>query len=240
MKKSISSNNKNILLNKQNKLIDIHGTEVCIPDNWDFLPAGDAGLTRKITQHNIYYRLVFQKGRRTMSKGIWAPKSIIENEAKNIIKLRNSEQYKKQTEYSKQYRAKKEDEYQLEFFQAIANYLHFHPQYKKLEFFLAKLICQHAIPVGSGTVARTKMIPIEERASKAVIAWMRHQTTAYDNMHIPKIKGERRMVRRELAKESVKILEKYRSGETATPSCPIQKFIFKKAMSEKQRAVKKE
>ncbi len=236
MKNNNNSTTKNLSRNKTNQLIDCHGKEVSIPNSWIFLPAGDAGLTRKITQHNEYYRLVFQKGRRTISKGIWAPKHIVENETVNIKKLRESDQYKKQTAYSKQYRAKKENEYQLEFFRAIMLYLNFHPQYKKLEYFLAKLICQHAIPVGSGTVARTKMIPIEERASKAVIAWMRHQTTAYDNMNIPRIKGERRMVRRELAKESVKILEKYRNGENATPSCPIQKFIYKKAMEERKKA----
>lgn len=54
----------------------------------------------------------------------------------------------------------------------------------------------HAVPVGSGTVARTQLIPLEQRAEAAVIAWMRHQTTAYDRMSIARIKGERREVRR--------------------------------------------
>ena len=38
--------------------------------------------------------------------------------------------------------------------------------------------------MGSGTVARTKRCPLSE-AEAAVIAWMRHQTTAYDSMVIP-------------------------------------------------------
>lgn len=50
----------------------------------------------------------------------------------------------------------------------------------------------HATPVGSGTVARTSRIPIERRAEAAVIAWLRHQTTAYDDMKIPRVKGRRR------------------------------------------------
>eukprot|EP01035_Chromulina_nebulosa_P056444 gene56444-77358_t len=57
----------------------------------------------------------------------------------------------------------------------------------------------HATPVGSGTVARTKRIPIEQRAEAATIAWMRHQTTGYDSMTIPREKGLRREVRRMLA-----------------------------------------
>ena len=36
--------------------------------------------------------------------------------------------------------------------------------------------------LGSGTVARTERIPIHEWAEAAVIAWMRHQTTGYEQM----------------------------------------------------------
>jgi len=43
----------------------------------------------------------------------------------------------------------------------------------------------HATPVGSGTVARTKRIPVEQRAEAAVIARMRHQTTGHDSMPTP-------------------------------------------------------
>ncbi|MEZ6128720.1 MAG: DUF2293 domain-containing protein [Planctomycetaceae bacterium] len=50
---------------------------------------------------------------------------------------------------------------------------------------MATAITAHATPVGSGTVARTQRIPVEQRAESAVIAWMRHQTTAYDHMKIP-------------------------------------------------------
>ncbi len=220
--------NKNIFYTKQGKLINNQGTEVNIPKDWMFLPAGDAGLTRKVTKYNMYFRLVYQKGRRMQSKGIWAPKEIIDRESKAIVQLRNTEQYQKQTLYNKQYREKKEKEYQQEFFLSILQFLNFHERYRNIEKVLARLICEHAIPVGSNTVARTKMIPIEERASKAVIAWMRHQTTAYDNMHIPRIKGERRMVRRELAKYSVTILNSYRKGDDILPSCPLKQFFEKK------------
>ena len=39
-------------------------------------------------------------------------------------------------------------------------------------------------------------------AEAAVIAWMRHRTTAYDHTPIPRIKGKRREVRRMLAAQS--------------------------------------
>ena len=79
---------------------------------------------------------------------------------------------------------------------------------------LAQAVTTHATPVGSGTVARTKRIPIEERAQAAVIAWMRHATTGYDDMKIERVKGKRREVRRQLAERSRALLDRYRTGAT--------------------------
>ena len=83
----------------------------------------------------------------------------------------------------------------------------------------------HATPVGSGTVARTKRIPVEQRAEAAVIAWMRHRTTAYDSMKIPKVKGKRREVRRMLAQRSQELLERYRRGEAGDGDCPLVRAV---------------
>jgi len=51
------------------------------------------------------------------------------------------------------------------------------PGDEALEKRLAQAVTTHATPVGSGTVARSRRIGVEERAEAAVIAWMRHQTT---------------------------------------------------------------
>jgi hypothetical protein len=74
-------------------------------------------------------------------------------------------------------------------------------------------------------VARTQRIPIEKRAESAVIAWLRHATTAYDNMKIPRIKGKRREVRRMLAEQSRRLLEKYRAGHEVEMACPLQQAL---------------
>jgi hypothetical protein len=105
--------------------------------------------------------------------------------------------------------------------------LNFNEIYKTTEKKFAKAVTVHAIPVGSGTVARTQTIPIEERAAHAVIAWMRHQTTAYDNLKIVRIKGERRAVRRGLAQQSVALLANYRTGKALPDNCPLQNAISK-------------
>jgi hypothetical protein len=49
---------------------------------------------------------------------------------------------------------------------------------------------------------------------------MRHQTTAYDSMRIARVKGERREVRKMLARRSRELLEKYRRGEASDAAAP--------------------
>ncbi len=72
------------------------------------------------------------------------------------------------------------------------------------------------------------MIPLPRRAEAAVIAWMRHQTTAYDDMAIARIKGERRRVRRMLAERSKTLLDAYRKG--ASPAtCPLRAALSRAA-----------
>ena len=58
-----------------------------------------------------------------------------------------------------------------------------------------------------------------------MIAWLRHATTAYDNMKIPRIKGKRREVRRMLADQSRRLLEVYRAGRETDMSCPLQQAL---------------
>jgi len=104
----------------------------------------------------------------------------------------------------------------------VVKHLAFHDKYADLADKMAQLITEHATPVGSGTVARTERIPIDQRAAAAVNAWMRHQTTEYDNMRIQRVKGKRREVRSELAKESRSLLNAYRRGDDIEiDDCPL-------------------
>ena len=104
-------------------------------------------------------------------------------------------------------------------------FLAFHPNHAELAERLARAVTDHATPVGSGTVARTKRIPVEQRAEAAVIAWLRHQTTGYDGMVIPRIKGKRREVRRMLARRSHELLDAYRRGKPVPEGCLLQKAL---------------
>lgn len=221
-------NSKRIVSPGENgNLIGEKGEILSPPSSWSFLPAGDSGITRKVTSKGAYWRVEIKKGRRTISQGIWAPTVTI-LEAQNVVaKTRLTDEYKKKRDSEIKRRGKKQEEYVAEFCKAVEDYLSFHPKYKPMEKKLASAITHHAIPVGSGTVARTQTIPIEERVAHAVIAWMRHQTTNYDNAKIARIKGERRAVRRAFAQESVKLLANYRQGRDIQVNCPLQKAMNK-------------
>lgn len=215
-------NDKNIVNPDNNgNLIASDGSYFVPPKHWTFLPAGDAGITRKITARGMYKRVQVKKGRRLISKGIWAPTNIIQDATTEVNATRQTDAYKTKLTKDRQRRAKKQEVYEEEFQEEVRKFLNFNTKHKALEMEMALRITKHAIPVGSGTVARTQMIPIEQRASRAVIAWMRHKTTAYDNLKIARIKGERRAVRRNLAQQSVQLLQSYRKGETIPKNCPL-------------------
>ena len=202
-------------------LRDCYGNIVHPPLGWAFLEAGDAGITRKVTAGGNYWKVQFKKGRRTISKGIWAPASCIKNAKELVESTRSSEAYKKKMASAKALREKKQTIYESEFLEAVQSFLSFDSSYKSVEKEMAKQITDHAVPVGSGTVARTTLIPLPKRAEKAVIAWMRHRTTAYDSMTIAHQKGLRREIRRELAEKSRQLLQSYRKGYVVPPDCPL-------------------
>ena len=198
------------------------GKVLPVPKGWKLLPPGDAGVTRRVKARGPSWAVKEKKGRRTFSKGVWAPGERIAEVKAEFEAERNTEAYKKKRAAAAKSREKKQAEYVEDFHASILAFLDFDERYSPLAIRLADAVSKHATPVGSGTVARTKRIPIERRAASAVIAWMRHQTTAYDHMKIPRVKGKRREVRRMLAKESHEILRKYRSGaKVDLDQCPL-------------------
>ena len=142
-----------------------------------------------------------------VSKGIWAPADNILAAKQEVTAKRATPAYANERKRELARRQAKQKAYTQEFNDQIINFLNFHPRYEKEAQHLGKIITNHATPVGSGTVARTQRIPINKRAQAAVIAWMRHKTTAYDSMKIPRVKGKRREARRGLAKKSIEVLE---------------------------------
>ena len=204
------------------------GKKVELPADFAFVPSGDPGLTRRLKKAApSYFVLVYRKKNRWQSKGIFCDSSLAEKIRNEWEKEKNSPSHIAKLESSRKRREKEEKLYKLEFFYMVRNFLAFHSRYKMLAEELAKLVADHACPVGSGTVARTRTIPVEERAEAALIAWMRHNTTSYDNMTIAPVKGLRRAIRRSLASSSREVLARYRNGEDIPEECPLYSALVR-------------
>lgn len=198
------------------------GRLISVPDGWILLPPGDAALTRRVKAAGEHWIVQEKRGRKVFSRGVWADETTVDRIRAELEIERSTESFARQKESAARRREKVQSEYVDDFFTAVVTYLAFHPEHAELAHQFAHAVTKHATPVGSGTVARTKRIPIEDRAEAAVIAWMRHQTTGYDGMSIPRVKGKRREVRRMLAQRSKELLHRYRTGHTVDANCPLK------------------
>lgn len=204
------------------RVIGLDTRVLTVPDDWELLPPGDAALSRRIKEDGPTWTVIEPKGRKRFSRGIWAPAARIAALRAELAFERADPAYARKLEAGRRRRSAEQAEYAEDFRAAVLAFLNFHPSRRVEAETLARLIADHATPVGSGTVARTERIPIEERAEAATIAWMRHQTTGYDGMVVPRIAGRRRELRRLLAQRSVQLLARYRRGEVIdAATCPL-------------------
>ena len=193
-----------------------------IPAGWVLLPPGDAALTRRVKAAGPTWTVQEKKGRKLFSQGVWTPPEPVAAIKAQLEVERSTESYARRRASDATRREQKQSAYVEDFRGAVLDFLNFSSAHAALAEQLADAVTVHATPVGSGTVARTERIPIEQRAEAAVIAWLRHQTTTYDGMQIPRVKGKRREVRRKLAEQSKLLLRQYRAGEQVDPAtCPL-------------------
>jgi hypothetical protein len=198
------------------------GAVLTVPEDWSCLPPGDAAVTRKVKAGGPHWVVQEKRGRRTFSQGVWAPTRRIELAQRAVQRQRQSPAHQRKLAQSRARRAREHAAYVRQFTAEVRAFLAFHDRHAELADAVAEAIATHATPVGSGTVARTRRIPVNERAEAAVIAWLRHQTTAYDSMHIPRVKGMRRAVRRQLAARSRQLLAAYRQDAPAPNPCLLR------------------
>jgi hypothetical protein len=200
----------------------VDGTRHAPPAGWACLPPGDAGLTRRVKSLGPSWAIIEKRGRKAFSKGLWAPTENIEAAKAALAAERSTPAYAKKRAAAGARREHEQAAYVVSFEVEVLAFLRFAPRFEALARNVARQVTAHATPVGSGTVARTERISIDRRAESAVIAWMRHQTTAYDRMTIARVAGKRREVRRELATVSRAILDLHRRDVAhATAGCPL-------------------
>lgn len=141
------------------------GKVLTVPDGWVLLPPGDAALTRRVKAAGDRWGVAEKKGRKVFSRGVWAPAATIERIRAELEAERSTESFAKKKEADAKRREKAQESYVEDFTGAVVTFLAFHPAHADLAQRLAKVVADHATPVGSGTVARTKRIPLEARGS---------------------------------------------------------------------------
>jgi hypothetical protein len=153
-----------------------------LPDGWEFLPAGDTFVTRRVKAASVYWNAWRPRGRNRPHRrrlGLFAPTAEINRaraEAEQTTAQRAS-----QRKANARHRDKVEDAYRGEFSAAVLGWLAFAPEHAALAEEIATAAADRAVVVGSGRVGRTRLLPLEERAALAARATIRHRYTDYDD-----------------------------------------------------------
>jgi hypothetical protein len=196
------------------------------PATWALLPPGDAALTRRVKAAGPHWIMQERRGRKLFSRGIWADAQTIARLRDHRADEKDDPAWQARQDAARKRREIDQERYVETFHDAVLAFLAFHQRHAEVARRLAAAITAHATPVGSGTVARATRLELPRKAEAATIAWMRHQTTAYDRMQIQRVKGYRREVRRKLAEQSRRVLNRYRLDQDVDPAtCPLYEAL---------------
>jgi hypothetical protein len=151
------------------------------PDDWDFLPAGDAFVTRRVKAAGIYWVLFRPRGRREHRRqlGLLAPAEVIA--AARIEADTTATQRERGRVAGARQRVKNEAAYRAEFEDAVIRWLEFSSEHAALACQIARGAVDRAAVVGSGRVGRTKTLSLDDRAALAARSFIRHRYTDYDD-----------------------------------------------------------
>ena len=154
--------------------------DIEIPTDWEFLPAGDAFLSRTVKAAGSYWlswqpRSQHRQHRRLL--GLWAPSEVIA-EAQLRAEETSTRRAAKRASGA-QSCDRQEERYRQELEVAIVRFLAFAPEHQELERRIASDTAAHAAVVGSGRVGRTRKLTLDERAARSARAYIRHSFTSY-------------------------------------------------------------
>src|ERR1051325_2674501 len=105
------------------------GTVLTPPDGWALLSPGDATLTRRVKEAGEHWAVQEKKGRKTFSRGVWAPAATIDRIRAELDAERSTGAYARRREPDPRRRDKAQAEYVEDFFGAVLAYLAFHPSH---------------------------------------------------------------------------------------------------------------
>jgi hypothetical protein len=150
------------------------------PDGWEFLPAGDAFVTRRVKAAGRYWVVFQPKGRRAHRRlvGLLAPTAVIL--AARVAADATVARRETQRAAGARQRERNEAAYRAEFEEAVLRWLDFAPEHEAVARDIAGNAVERAAAVGSGRVGRTKTLTLDERAVLAARAYIRHEYTDYE------------------------------------------------------------
>ncbi len=203
-------------LSKGNLLLMEKGEPLCLNcadlDHLDYLPSGNATLTRRARKYSRISAVVvrFSRARRRYERqGILVEPEAIEKAEQEC--LSDEEQRIAQRERAAARRAAQDQQLVAEMAQSIRR---LYPNCPEEE---AEKISRHTAERGSGRVGRSAAgRNLEEQALElAVAAWVRHRLTDYDTLLSS---GHERLDARELVRQKVwEVLERWKGGQCKTP-----------------------
>ena len=148
------------------------------PVGWEFLPRGDAFVTRQVKRLGPHWVVVRRGKGYTETLGLLAPAASI-NTARGLAS-ETAARREATRAASGERREKQEQAYRQQFSEAVLRILDFAPRHRALALEIAEGAAQQATEVGSGRVGRTAKLSLEEKAELAARAYIRHQYTRYE------------------------------------------------------------
>lgn len=148
------------------------------PQGWEFLPRGDAFITRQVKRLGLYWVVVRKRKDYTEPLGLLAPATSIE--AARALASETASRREVTRAVSRERREKQEQIYRQQFAEAVIRFLEFAPRYRALARKIAEGVAEHATEVGSDRVGRTAKLSLEEKAELAARAYIRHHHTKYE------------------------------------------------------------
>lgn len=108
------------------------GTRLRPPEGWVCLPPGDAGLTRRVKLAGPSWAVLEKRGRKSFSKGLWAPLENVESARAALEAERSTEGYAKKRQADVARRERTQAQYVVTFEQEVADFLRFSPKWREL------------------------------------------------------------------------------------------------------------
>src|SRR5208283_4055417 len=124
------------------------GKVLTAPEGWVLLLPGDAALTRRVKAAGDHRVVQEKKGRKILTRGVWAPAGTIDKIRAELEAERSTEGYAKRKDADARRRDKVQAEYVEDFYGTVIAFLAFHPSHADFAAKLARAVADHATPVG--------------------------------------------------------------------------------------------